>query len=54
VLVEGVDVQAAYAAAVPALAAADPPPLVSALLVAGLGVPGALVEVSAVAAVVNP
>jgi len=54
VLVEGVDVQAAYAAAVPALAAANPPPLVSALLVAGLGVPGALVEVSAVAAVVNP
>jgi len=52
VLVAGVDVQAAYGAAVPALAAATTPPLVSAMLVAGLGVPGALVEVSAVAAMV--
>ena len=51
VLVEGVDVQQAYAAAVPSLAAATTPPLVSGLLVSGLGVPGALVEVSAVAAV---
>jgi enamine deaminase RidA (YjgF/YER057c/UK114 family) len=50
VLVEGVDVQQAYAAAVPFLAAATTPPLVSGLLVSGLGVPGALVEVSAVAA----
>ena len=51
VLVEGVDVQAAYAAAAPSLATAKTPPLVSALLVSSLGVPGALVEVSAVAAV---
>ena len=51
VLVEGVDVQAAYAAAAPSLAAATTPPLVSGLLVSSLGVPGALVERSAVAAV---
>jgi enamine deaminase RidA (YjgF/YER057c/UK114 family) len=50
VLVEGVDVQQAYAAAAPILAAATTPPLVSGLLVSGLGVPGALLEVSAVAA----
>jgi enamine deaminase RidA (YjgF/YER057c/UK114 family) len=50
VFVEGVDVQAAYGAAVPFLSAATTPPLVSAALVSGLGVPGALVEVSAVAA----
>ena len=50
VLVEGVDVQQAYAAAAPVLAAATTPPLVSGLLVSGLGVPGALLEVSAVAA----
>jgi enamine deaminase RidA (YjgF/YER057c/UK114 family) len=50
VLVEGVDVQQAYAAAAPALAAAATPPLVSAILVSSLGVRGALVEVSAVAA----
>jgi enamine deaminase RidA (YjgF/YER057c/UK114 family) len=48
-----VDVQSAAA---PALATLDPdrePPLVTAALVAGLGVPGALVELSAVAAVVR-
>ncbi len=49
-LVAGVDVQAAYAAAGPFLAGANPPPLVSAALVSALGVPGALVEVSGVAA----
>jgi enamine deaminase RidA (YjgF/YER057c/UK114 family) len=49
-LVEGVDVQAAYAAAAPSLAGAAVPPLVSGALVSGLGVPGALVEVSAIAA----
>jgi len=54
VLVEGVDVAAAYGAAAPALAAATTPPLVSAMLVSALGVPGALVEVSAVAALVSP
>jgi enamine deaminase RidA (YjgF/YER057c/UK114 family) len=50
-LVEGVDVQAAYGAAAAALRAATTPPLVSAALVSGLGVRGALVEVSAVAAI---
>jgi enamine deaminase RidA (YjgF/YER057c/UK114 family) len=50
VLVEGVDVQTAYGAAAPFLSGATTPPLVSAALVSGLGVPGALVEVSAVAA----
>jgi enamine deaminase RidA (YjgF/YER057c/UK114 family) len=52
VLVEGADVQAAYAAAAPSLSTAKVPPLVSAALVSGLGVPGALVEVSAIAAVI--
>jgi enamine deaminase RidA (YjgF/YER057c/UK114 family) len=52
-LVEGVDVQGAYGAAAAALAAATPPPLVTAALVSGLGMPGALVEVGAVAAVVR-
>ena len=49
-LVEGVDVQAAYAAAAATLRSEKAPPLVSAAMVSGLGVPGALVEVSAVAA----
>lgn len=51
--VDGVDLAAAYAAAAPALAREGAPPLVTAARVAGLGVPGALVEVSAVAAVVR-
>ncbi len=50
-LVDGVDVVAAYAAASESLAGLEPPPLVTAALVAGLGVPGALVEVGAIAAV---
>jgi enamine deaminase RidA (YjgF/YER057c/UK114 family) len=50
VLVEGVDVQAAYAAAAATLGSAKAPPLVSAAIVSGLGVPGAMVEVSAIAA----
>ncbi len=54
VLVEGVNVQSAYGAAAPSLATATTPPLVSGLLVSSLGVPGALVEVSAVAAVSRP
>ena len=49
-LVEGADVQAAYAAASATLGSATTPPLVSAAVVSGLGVPGAMVEVSAVAA----
>ncbi|MGH3345482.1 MAG: RidA family protein [Nocardioides sp.] len=50
-LVDGVDVVAAYGAASESLAGLDPPPLVTAAMVAGLGVPGALVEVGAIAAV---
>src|SRR3954451_9536634 len=52
-LVDGVDVQAAYGAAAASLAPATTPPLDTAALVSALGVPGALVEVSAVAAVVR-
>lgn len=49
--VDGVDVEAAYAAAAPFLATDRDPPLVTAAKVAGLAVPGALVEASATAAV---
>jgi enamine deaminase RidA (YjgF/YER057c/UK114 family) len=53
--VEGVDLQAAYGAIGPRLGAATAeagaPPLVTGARVAALGVPGALIEVSAVAAV---
>lgn len=53
--VEGVDLQAAYGAIGPRLAAAaaeaGAPPLVTGARVTALGVPGALIEVSAVAAV---
>jgi enamine deaminase RidA (YjgF/YER057c/UK114 family) len=52
-LVEGVDVDAAYAAAASSLGDAPNPPLVGAAMVRGLAVPGALVEVSALAAVVR-
>ena len=47
---EGADLTAAYGAVGPRLAGPGAPPLVTAALVAGLGVPGALVEVSAIAA----
>lgn len=50
-LVDGVDVVAAYGAASESLAGLEPPPLVTAALVSALGVPGALVEVGAIAAV---
>jgi enamine deaminase RidA (YjgF/YER057c/UK114 family) len=46
------DLGAAYGAIAPRLATNGAPPLVTAALVAGLGVPGALIEVSAVAAVI--
>jgi len=53
--VEGVDLQAAYGAIGPRLGAAaaetGAPPLVTGARVAALGVPGALIEISAVAAV---
>jgi len=45
------DLGAAYAAIAPRLAGPGAPPLVTAARVAGLGVPGALIEVSAIAAV---
>jgi len=48
--VEGADLRAAYGAIAPRLATGGTPPLVTAATVAGLGVPGALIEVSAVAA----
>lgn len=48
--VDGVDVTSAYRA-IAAELASDRPPLVTAARVAGLAVPGALVELSAVAAV---
>ena len=50
--VDGVDVGAAYGAIAGDLAS-DEPPLVTSALVAGLGVPGALVEIGAVAAIVE-
>ena len=50
--VDGVDIAAAYGAIAGDLAA-DGPALVTSARVAGLGVPGALVEIAAVAAVVR-
>lgn len=50
--VEGADLGAGYGAIASELAS-DEPPLVTAAMVAGLGVPGALVEISAVAAVLR-
>ncbi len=48
-LVEGVDLRAGYAVAVAHLSRTQPPPLVAATVVRSLAVPGALVELSAVA-----
>jgi len=48
---ENADLRAAYGAIAPRLAREGSPPLVTAARVAGLGVPGALIEVSAIAAV---
>ncbi|MBF0816552.1 RidA family protein [Microbacterium paludicola] len=50
--VDGVDLGAAYGAIAGRLASPEPP-LVTAARVAGLGVPGALIEVSAIAAVMR-
>ena len=44
------DLRAAYGAVGPKLAREGAPPLVTAARVAGLGVPGALIEISAIAA----
>ena len=45
------DLGASYGAIAPRLAREGAPPLVTAARVAGLGVPGALIEVSAIAAI---
>lgn len=50
--VDGVDIAAAYTA-IGAELASDEPALVTGARVAGLGVPGALVEIAAVAAIVR-
>jgi enamine deaminase RidA (YjgF/YER057c/UK114 family) len=50
-IVAEADTAAAYGAIAPRLAVSGAPPLVTAARVAGLGVPGALIEVSAIAAV---
>ena len=50
--VDGADVAAAYGA-IAADLASDEPALVTSALVAGLGVPGALVEIGAIAAVIR-
>ena len=50
--VEGIDVAAAYGAIATELAS-DEPPLVTGTRVVGLGVPGALVEIGAIAAVLR-
>ena len=50
-IADGADLGAAYGAVAPRLAVDGPPALVTAARVAGLGVPGALIEVSAIAAV---
>ncbi|HEX6151496.1 RidA family protein [Nocardioides sp.] len=49
-MVHGIDLAASYAAAAETLAGLETPPLVTAAMVSALGVPGALVEVSAIAA----
>lgn len=48
-IVAGQDLRAAYDAVQPALAGRAAPPIVSVLQVSGLAVPGALVEISAMA-----
>ena len=52
-LVEGIDLRAGYGAAARHLAVGDRAPLVTAVIVRQLAVPGALVEVSAIAAFVR-
>jgi enamine deaminase RidA (YjgF/YER057c/UK114 family) len=53
-IAEDADLGAAYGAIAPRLAGTGAPPLVTAARVAGLGVPGALIEVSAIAALMPP
>ncbi|GEK21774.1 RidA family protein [Cellulomonas xylanilytica] len=52
-IAEEADLAAAYGAIAPRLAGSGAPPLVTAAMVSALGVPGALLEVSAIAAVVR-
>ena len=52
-IAESADLNAAYGAIAPRLGGDGPPPLVTAARVAGLGVPGALIEVSVIAAVLR-
>jgi enamine deaminase RidA (YjgF/YER057c/UK114 family) len=52
-VVDGTDLQAGYAAAAAHLAGNQPPPLISAVIVPSLAVPGALIELSAIAAMVR-
>jgi enamine deaminase RidA (YjgF/YER057c/UK114 family) len=52
-VVDGTDLRAGYAAAAAHLAGNQPPPLISAVIVPTLAVPGALIELSAVAAIVR-
>lgn len=51
--VDGVDVQAAYAVAAEMLATDGEPPLIVSAMVSGLAVPGALLELTATAALVR-
>lgn len=50
-IADGADLGAAYGAIAPRLATGGAPALVTAARVAGLGVPGAVIEVSAIAAI---
>lgn len=52
-IAEEADLAVAYGAVGLKLATGGAPPLVSAAIVAGLGVPGALIEISAIAAVIR-
>ena len=52
-VVDGTDLAAEYAAAAVHLAGNQPPPLISGVFVSSLAVPGALIELSAIAAVVR-
>lgn len=52
-VVAGHDLRAAYGVAAASLNTGGSPPLVSVAMVAGLAVPGALIELSAIAAVVR-
>lgn len=51
--VHGIDLNDGYAVAAKSIDPASDPPLISAAMVPALGVPGALVELSAIAAVVR-